>query len=32
MYNIVQGDEAAARRIIEQTVAELGEWGLSEAA
>jgi len=32
MYNIVQGDEAAARRIIEQTVAELGEWGLSAAA
>ncbi len=32
MFNIVQGDEAAARRIIEQTVAELGEWGLSAAA
>jgi F420-non-reducing hydrogenase iron-sulfur subunit len=32
MFNIVQGDESAARRIIEQTVAELGEWGLSAAA
>jgi F420-non-reducing hydrogenase iron-sulfur subunit len=32
MFNIVQGDEAAARQIIGQTVAELGEWGLSAAA
>ena len=32
MFNIVQGDESAARQIIEQTVAELGEWGLSAAA
>ena len=32
MFNIVQGDESAARKIIEQTVAELGEWGLSAAA
>ena len=32
MFNIVRGDEAAARRIIEETVAELGAWGLSAAA
>jgi len=32
VFNIAQGDESAARRIIEQTVAELGEWGLSAAA
>ena len=32
MFNIVQGDVSAARQIIEQTVAELGEWGLSAAA
>jgi F420-non-reducing hydrogenase iron-sulfur subunit len=32
VFNIAQGDELAARRIIEQTVAELGEWGLSAAA
>jgi F420-non-reducing hydrogenase iron-sulfur subunit len=32
MFNIAQGDESAARRIIEQTVAGLGELGPNPAA
>ena len=32
MFNITQGDESAARRIIEQTVAALGELGFNPEA